>query len=251
VLPTLDAHAHIDARRHAGQLDGCGAVLAQTLSLDEAARSVVRREPNVTWGAGCHPRQRAGQQAFDPYRYRELVAQTAVAGEVGLDAGAGPEWETQLSTFRAILRIVAEQPRILSIHSFRATRQVLDELRRTPVVTPILHWWTGRADETSEAVERGCYFSVHSAVARRSVWRSRVPLERILVESDHGWSDPPAAIPLRVAWVEHLLAQRYAMTPGELRAAGWRNLRAIVAATGTASLLPPLIRKTLDGIQPG
>lgn len=30
---------------------------------------------------------------------------------------------------------------------------------------------------------------------------SRVPPGRILVESDHGYNDPPAAIPCRIEWV--------------------------------------------------
>ena len=72
-----------------------------------------------------------------------------------------------------------------------------------------------------------------------------MPLDRILVESDHGWNDPPAAIPLRVGWVEHLLAQQYRVAPEEIRAAGWRNLGRIARATGTLGLLPPRIAAAL------
>jgi TatD DNase family protein len=64
-----------------------------------------------------------------------------------------------------------------------------DELRRKPIIAPILHWWTGTAAETLQAVELGCYFSVHSAVAWRSLFRTQVPLERLLVETDHGWAE--------------------------------------------------------------
>jgi hypothetical protein len=60
-LPTLDAHAHLDARLHLGELEECGMVLAQTFSLEDAARSIGRPEPNVAWGAGCHPRLGAAQ----------------------------------------------------------------------------------------------------------------------------------------------------------------------------------------------
>jgi TatD DNase family protein len=247
-LPTLDAHAHIDARRHPDGLGDCGVVLAQTFSLEDAERSNARYEPTVAWGAGCHPRLADAQAAFDRDRFRGLLARTAIVGEVGLDAGSHVPRETQLATFRAVLEIVADQPRILSIHSHRSTRQVLDELRRTPIVAPILHWWTGTAAETSEAVELGCRFSVHAAVARQSKWRSRVPLDRILVETDHGWRDPPGAIPLRVGWVEHLVAQQYGITPAEVRQAAWRNFAAIVAATGTSGLLPPGIVSVLGAI---
>jgi TatD DNase family protein len=238
-FPSLDAHAHLDVRHHPQTFDECGFVLAQTMSLAEAEGALARTDDAVAFGDGVHPRLGHAQAAFDVEHFGALMARTPMAGEVGLDAGSRSAWETQLATFRAVLAAVARSPRLLSIHSYRAPEAVLDELRRTPVIAPILHWWTGSAALTSRAVELGCYFSVHAAVARQSKWRTRVPLERILVESDHGWSDPPAAIPLRVGWVEHLLADQYRVAPEEIRAAAWRNLATIVDATGTRALLPP------------
>jgi TatD DNase family protein len=244
-LPTLDAHAHLDVRRHPGTFRDSGIVLAQTFSLADAEHAAARRDRKVAFGVGCHPRLGHAQAAFDPERFGDLASRVALVGEVGLDAGARVPWQVQLATFRAILRTTAASPRLLSIHSFRATRAVLDELRRTPVMSPILHWWTGSADETSEAVRLGCYFSVHAAVARQSKWRTRVPLDRVLIESDHGWSDPPAAIPLRVGWAEHLLARNYGVGVEDLRATAWENFAAIVATTGTVDLLPAGIRSVL------
>ncbi|MEN6369854.1 MAG: TatD family hydrolase [Thermotogota bacterium] len=243
----LDAHAHIRPARTSEELAPAGAILAMTLSLDEAAAVVGRRELLVAWGAGCHPRKAEAQAAFDPDLFDRLAEQTAVVGEIGLDV----RWsrvpvETQLRTLRHALEVVAKMPRIVSIHSFTATRLVLDELRRTPVAAPILHWWTGNAAETREAVAMGCYFSVHSAVARRSTFRTAVPPERILVESDHGWGDPPAAIPCRVEWVEHLLSVQLKCPREEIRALVWRNFATIVRETGTGPLLPPGISSALS-----
>ena len=115
---------------------------------------------------------------------------------------------------------------------------VLEELRRTPVIAPILHWWTGTATETRQAVELGCYFSVHSAVARRSIFRTQVPGERLLVESDHGWSDPPGAIPHRVIWVEYLLSASLGMDVKEVRQLVWSNFSEVVRLTGMRHMLP-------------
>jgi TatD DNase family protein len=251
-LPTLDAHAHVDLPDDdRSALSRCGAVLAQTESLDEAARLAGQGVPLVAWGAGCHPRRGAAYDAFTLDRLREVMDCTAIVGEVGLDGGSAVPMERQLATLRAILAQVAERPRIVSIHSARATAPLLAELRRTPLAAPILHWWTGRADETSAAVALGCYFSVHAAVARRSIWRSRVPLDRVLVESDHGRGDPPEAIPLRIGWVEHLVAQQYGVTAGAVRLASWRNLAQLVAATGVQELLPEGIRETLARVTGG
>lgn len=248
-LPSLDAHAHIDARLHHRSLDRAGIVLAQTVSLDEAERSVDRTEANVVWGVGCHPRLAAAQAAFDPRRYEKLLDRTPVAGEIGLEATARTPWRAQLNTFRAILDLLAERPRLASIHSHRTGRQVLEELRRRRIVAPILHRWAGTAEETSEAVELGCYFSVHPAVARRATWRTRVPLDAILIESDHGWRDPPAAIPHRIGWVEHLLAEHYRLSPAEVRHASWKNFASLVEVTQTEPMLPPNARQILGRLR--
>lgn len=106
----------------------------------------------------------------------------------------------------------------------------------------VLHWWTGSVEETREAVALGCYFSVHSAVARHSKFRTVVPSERILIESDHDYADPPAAIPCRIEWVEHLLAQQLGLSRKDVRRLAWQNLATIVQKTNTQKLLPkPLV----------
>jgi len=235
---TLDAHAHFDPRRTSSELAEAGAVLAMTLSLDEADKVVTRDEPLVAWGVGCHPRKLAAQRAFDPDHFAGLAAKTAVIGEIGLDVAYQVPLDLQLRTFRTALAYAAHNPRIVSIHSFRTTLIMLEELRRTHVIAPILHWWTGSAAETRQAVDLGCYFSVHSAVARRSLFRTQVPLERLLVESDHGWADPPGAIPHRVIWVEYLLSASLGMDVRHVHQLVWQNFTEVVRLTGTRELLP-------------
>jgi TatD DNase family protein len=237
-LPPLDAHAHIDPIITSTDLAASGAVLAMSLSLDEAALVVDRIEPLIIWGVGCHPRKLKSQEAFDELRFSELVERTAIVGEIGLDTGSRVPLELQLQTFRQALAIVADHPRLVSIHSYNATGLVLEELRSRSISVPVLHWWTGKAEETQEAVDLGCYFSIHSAVARHSKFRTRVPPERVLIESDHGYRDPVAAIPCRVEWVEHLVGQQLGLDVKEVRLLAWQNLATIIRATETQKLLP-------------
>jgi hypothetical protein len=65
-----------------------------------------------------------------------------------------------------------------------------------------------------------------------------VPPERILVETDHGWADPPAAIPCRIEWVEYLVAQQLRCPFEDVRRLVWENLARIVQETGTERFLP-------------
>ena len=174
---SLDAHAHIDPNRTGDELQDAGAVLAMTLSPGEAARVIGREGAYIAWGVGCHPRKLKAQDEFNFDRFRELASQTAIVGEVGLDTGSHVPLEQQLHVFRQVLSIVAELPRLVSIHSYRATGLVLRELQQQPISTPVLHWWTGNVEETRQAVALGCYFSVHSAVARNSKFHTCVPRE--------------------------------------------------------------------------
>ena len=245
--PTLDCHAHILTTHSSKELEASGAVLSMTISLTEAGFGILRKEPGIAWGAGCHPRFLKSQQAFDARQFEDLLKKTPIAGEVGLDKGSRVPMELQLKNFRQVLEVVSKIPRLVSIHSYRATGLVLQELRQRPVAIPVLHWWTGSADETSEAVELGAYFSIHSAVARQSKFRTRVPLKRILVESDHGYQDPPAAIPCRIEWVEYLVAQQFSLDVKELRETVWHNLAEIVHRTGIRDLMPESILAILSG----
>jgi TatD DNase family protein len=244
---SLDAHAHIDPSRASAELSEAGAVLAMTLSLDEAEKVLPRQEPFIAWGVGCHPRKLVAQNAFDPDRFAELALQSPIIGEIGLDVAYRVPLERQLATLRSALSFAAKNGRIVSLHSFRSTLLILEELQRIPIAAPILHWWTGSAAETRQAVELGCYFSVHSAVARRSLFRTQVPLRRLLVETDHGWGDPPGAIPHRLIWVEYLLSASLDIDVREIHKLVWQNFSKIVHLTGTRELLPQGLAKLLPG----
>ena len=244
-LPTLDAHAHIDPKHSSEALAGSGAALAMTLSLAEAEKVVDRLEPFVSWGVGCHPRRSEAQVDFDIDKFIELAGRAAFVGEIGLDRGSSVPLDLQLRNFRQILAALADLPCLVSIHSYQATGLLLEELRRNPIPFPVLHWWTGSAAETTQAVELGCYFSIHSAVARQSKFRTRVPLERILLESDHAYGDPPAAIRCRLEWVEHLVAQQRNLSVAQVRRLVWRNLARILESSQTIGRFPCLWRRCL------
>ena len=238
-LPPLDAHAHIDSTRTADELADSGIVLAMTNSLDEAALVVGRHEPNIVWGVGCHPRMLKAQELFDPDLFRELAERTAVVGEIGLDGRTRRvPLEMQLQTFRQALEALSDLPRLVSIHADGAEELVIKELEQRPVAIAVLHGWRGHVKETREAVALGCCFSVHSGIAAHSKFRTTVPPERLLTETDHHRSSLPAAIPCRVEWVEYMLAELLGLDVQDVRRLAWQNFGTIVCETGTCELLP-------------
>ena len=252
-LPSLDAHAHIAANRTADELVDAGAVLAMTGSLDEAALVIDRREPYIAWGVGCHPRSLKAQESFDIDLFRELAERTAIVGEIGLDGRSRRvPFETQLRTFRQALEALSDLPRLISIHPDGATGQVIEELRRRPVAVPVLHGWRGPVEETREAVALGCYFSVLAGIARHSKFRTAVPPERLLIETDHHRGSLPAAIPCRVEWVEYILAEPKVLGLGvkDVRRLVWQNFGTIIDKTGTWRLLPKPLAAIVAEVNP-
>ena len=146
------------------------------------------------------------------------------------------------------LEILADEPRIVSLHSYRATEQVLDELSLRPVAGVVLHWWLGNVTATRRAVELGCYFSVNAAMFRRPGTLRHLPLDRLLTETDHPYGDrtgPEPHQPGNVVPVEHALARLHGLDPEEVRRMMWRNLGRLLPRTDCARLVNRRIRSYL------
>jgi TatD DNase family protein len=232
-LPTLDAHVHIAHSHGAAALEGAGAALAMTLSLEEASQAVDRTDSIVLWGVGCHPTDVLGQENFQVAIFKKLVEHSAVVGEIGLDRRSEVPFERQVTVFRQILEVVADNPRIVSIHSNHATADVLEELEKKRISVPVLHWWNGSNSRTRSAVEIGCMFSVNARIAGYSRFSTLVPIERILVETDLGYEQAPSVIPGRVEQAEQLVAQEHDLETSALRRVIWRNFARVVEKTDT------------------
>lgn len=139
---------------------------------------------------GLHP-QLAHQRKPELSLFDRLLPETRYVGEIGLDGA--PEfkehWDDQLWVFRHILEACSDAGgRIMSIHSRRASRAVLDEIQTHPDAgTPILHWFSGGFRELDQAIECGCWFSVGPPMLRSKKGRTlieKMPRDRILTESD-------------------------------------------------------------------
>lgn len=248
-LPPLDLHAHIDVAVPAAQLRDLRAVIfAATRSLTESHTALRRQDDSIVWGIGSHPGVASSHRSFDAHAFRSLIANTPYVSEFGLDGAAQIPLETQVRTLHGALDVLAHEPRIVSLHSYRATEQVVDELSLRPAPGVVLHWWLGSVTATRRAVEMGCYFSVNAAMFRRSGTLRHLPLDRLLAETDHPYGDrsgPEPHEPGNVIPVEHALARLHTLQPEEVRRMMWRNFGQLVRKTGCAHLLNRRIRSYL------
>jgi len=244
-LPPLDVHAHIDPQVEPRALESLGAVIfAATRSSEEFESTRSRSDALTVWGVGCHPGVPEAQAAFNEARFAELLAETAFVSEVGLDGGSSVPMDRQTEVFASVLRQLANSPRLISVHSRRATKPTVDLIEQSGARGVILHWWLGSDAETRRADDLGCLFSVNRRMDVALLRKSGVRLASLLPETDHPSGDRGGS-PRQPGWtldVEQCIATEYETTPALVRAQFWYTLQAKVHDLDVQNLLPPVLQ---------
>lgn len=227
----IDFHCHLDlypdprAVAEACQERGLYVLsVTTTPSAWKGTSALALGKNRIRTALGLHP-QVAHLRKSELELFEQLVGRTRYVGEIGLDGA--PEfkshWNDQIEVFERILATcVTAGGRVLSLHSRRASKEVLSRLADHPRAgIPILHWFSGTLKEVERAIELGCWFSTGPAMLGSSKGRAlveRMPRDRVLTESDgpfaqvegrsilpweaaravHGlsvvWKIPPAAV---------------------------------------------------------
>jgi TatD DNase family protein len=220
-------HAHIEPGIEPSELDRLGAcVVAMTRSLEEYADVVSRNDRTVVWGVGIHPGLAKSLKSFSQDGFLAALASTPVVGEVGLDGSSKVPLARQQAVFEAVLGALEQSPRIVSVHSYRATSQVLDMVERHRPKGVVLHWWLGDEVETQAALDLGAYFSINAAQVKK--WRALrlIPKERLLFETDHPFGDRTGSAtrrPGNLSSIEGQVAELLGKSVKAVRQQAWQN----------------------------
>lgn len=120
--------------------------------------------------------------------FKRLIAHASYVGEIGMDGSKGAEDRTrQENIFRQVIQETQKHNCILSIHSRRMEKEVMNMLNESRARPGILHWYTGASHLIDEFVTGGHYFSVNLAMLTHPASRAkiqRMPMHRVLTESD-------------------------------------------------------------------
>ena len=206
-----DMHVHLDqfadpvrVARDAAAADTALFCATTTPSGFEAAHTLLADAPNVRVGAGLHPWWIADGRCSekDIAALERLVPSCGFVGEIGLDFlekhTPKSSWAAQFEAFTRIARAAAasmrpERPKVLTIHSVRATATTLAVLRDTgclDVCVCILHWFSDSTELLWDAIRAGCYFSFGErslATGKGREYVKLIPPERLLFETDMPW----------------------------------------------------------------
>ena len=195
----VDFHTHLDLYPNLpAAIAACDRRRTATLTVTTTPKAYARNRELadvskfVRVALGLHP-QLVEERSAEIALFEKLLPQSRYVGEVGLDAGPRHyrSLDLQKSIFERILRLcAAEGGKILSIHSVRAAKSVLDLLERClprDRGTVVLHWFSGSVGEARRAVALGCYFSVNERMlASPNGYRilAEIPKNRLLTETD-------------------------------------------------------------------
>lgn len=191
----IDTHCHIDLYpnpRHVLQdsVEANITVLAMTNlpSHFEMGYAHFQSLKKIRLALGMHPLMAdSHKKEFDIFL--KNINKTSYIGEIGLDfskEGISTK-DIQLDTFSKILSVVSRQKKILSIHSRKAEKEVLDLLIKNNIKSAIFHWYSGGLNLIDNIAEAGYFFSINPAMIKSASGKkiiSKIPKQLILTETD-------------------------------------------------------------------
>lgn len=191
----IDTHCHIDLYHNPKKvLQDCVkndiTVLAMTNlpSHFEMGYSHFKSLRKIRLALGMHPLM-ADSHKREFSLFLKNIDKTSYIGEVGLDfskEGISTK-DIQIDTFSKILKEVSGQKKILSIHSRKAEKEVLDLLIRNNAKAAIFHWYSGGLNLIDAIAEAGFFFSINPAMVKSISGRkiiSKIPRHLTLTETD-------------------------------------------------------------------
>lgn len=237
-IPALDCHAHVSPEVTDKEIERLrnAVVFSVTRSLKEAERVVGRTDSHLVWGCGTHPGLSSAIQGYDPDKFSSLVSKFALVGEVGLDRKAG-HLDKQSDVLRSILRIVKDEPVLVTIHSAGCVEQTLEIIAEQPHPGLILHWFKGSRGQIKEATALGCYFSVNAAMSAEAL--DSIPIERMLPETDYPFAKRAGGgvLPGDTSNIERRAGKAKGLERSAVRRRWYRNLRRLAMDSGALDRL--------------
>jgi TatD DNase family protein len=148
----------------------------------------IRQYQYIRLALGLHPLL-AEEHSKEYSKFQQYLDLTSYIGEVGLDFSREGFFtkEIQLKSFEFVLDCIKEKSKIVSLHSRRAEKEVLQMLLDKNIKSAIFHWYSGSLSTLHDIINAGFYFSINSAMIQSNNGKkiiAEIPKEMILTETD-------------------------------------------------------------------
>jgi len=238
----LDTHCHIDLYPNPELiLNECDKKDFPILSMTNLPSHFERGFPffqkrkKVRQALGMHPLYAQHHEKEFP-KFLNNLSKTSYIGEVGLDfskEGISTK-DIQIDTFSKILKVVSGQKKILSIHSRKAEKEVLDLLIENNIQSAIFHWYSGGLNLIDFIAEAGYYFSVNPAMVKSMSGRkiiSKIPRHLLLTETDGPFIDEKnqPIKPGQIQTIVSFFSNEWKMSEEDVKKVIWSNFQNIIS----------------------
>lgn len=202
-MKLIDSHCHIDDDRldairpqvmeRAGEKGIERIIVPATTALRwQKIKTLCDTEPRLLPCYGLHPMFMQEHTRNDLVLLEQwLTAEKPVAlGECGLDFFAGSEDEQwQIELFAGQIELASQFGLPLIVHARKSLDRVISLLRRHSHHGGVIHSFSGSEQQASQLLDLGFYLGISATVSFERARRlrqvvSRVPIDRLLIESD-------------------------------------------------------------------
>jgi len=191
----IDVHCHIDQYSNplqiATECERLGIITIGMTNIPshfELGYSHLLPFKKVRLALGMHPLY-AEQHEKEFPKFKRNLNKTSYIGEIGLDfsrEGIATK-EKQVVSFNRILSELKGKKKLLSLHSRKAEKEVLQSLLQYEIEHATFHWYSGPISLIEDIAQKGYYFSINPAMIKSNSGQaiiSKIPKAKILTESD-------------------------------------------------------------------
>lgn len=234
MMRLYDTHFHLDLQKNVkAAIEEINANKIYTIAMTNLPVLYEKEKqqydsPYIRTALGFHPELIGEYKKYIPLMWEKL-SEARYIGEVGLDFTDKTYQADQVSFFSELVqRCRKDETKIISIHSRKAEREVLDVLDDAFSFKAILHWYSGDESLLNRAVKMGCYFSVNGNMLKsRKIERMLeiVPKNRILLETDSPFGDTIKSHAESLKILIDGLSSKYVMLAEEIEGILWNNFQ--------------------------
>ena len=234
MMRLYDTHFHLDLQKNVkAAIEEINANKIYTIAMTNLPVLYEKEKqqydsPYIRTALGFHPELIGEYKKYIPLMWEKL-SEARYIGEVGLDFTDKTYQADQVSFFSELVqRCRKDENKIISIHSRKAEREVLDVLDDAFSFKAILHWYSGDESLLNRAVKMGCYFSVNGNMLKsRKIERMLeiVPKNRILLETDSPFGDTIKSHAESLKILIDGLSPKYVMLAEGIEGILWNNFQ--------------------------